>query len=136
MLESLGDYNLIGVPQNYTVSVNSGAGGNVVCDLVVPAGRIWLVKYLTAYHTDAGGGRTIVWQFKDAIRATNIQGPYSAPAANIRYPLPMGTEGIIGPLVVSPGCFNVGVICQAMGAGTTIVLEAHVHCFYGVAPLG
>jgi hypothetical protein len=135
MLESLGDYNLIGVPQNYSVSVASGAGGNIVCDLVVPAGRIWVVKYLTAYHTDAGGNRTIIWMLNDPIRVTNIQGPYAAVAANIRYDFPPAA-GVQGPFVVSPGGFNIGVICQSMAGATTIVLEAHVHCFYGVAPLG
>jgi len=134
-MHSLGDYNLVGVPQNYGVTVNSGAGGNTTCNLVVPAGRIWVVKYLVAYHDDGGASRTIVFQLLDPIRATNIQGPYLSVAANIRFELPYTTV-IQGPLVVSPGCFNVGVIAQALAANKNVTLEAHVHCFYGVPPLG
>jgi hypothetical protein len=132
---SLGDYNLVGVPQNYGVTVNSGAGGNTTAALVVPAGRIWVVKYLVAYHDDGGANRTLVYMFLDPIRVTNIQGPFLSVAANIRYELP-NTTVIQGPLVVTPGCFNVSVIAQALAANKNVTLEAHVHCFYGVPPLG
>jgi len=130
------DYNLVGVPFNYQRVVSSGAGGNTTVEVVVPAGQIWLVKFMTAYHTDGAASRVIVYYLDDAIApAVNIQLPGGASvAANIRNDYPLGTYHK-GPLVLSPGGLNIRVVCQALAAAVNGIIEVHAHRIIGVSPL-
>jgi len=132
---NLGDNNLVGMPCNYERTVNSGAGGDTQCNLVIPTGEIWIVKFLTAYHNDATGARILFWYLRDTPRAIDIMGPYLSCAANDRFPFPFPTY-VPGPFACSPGCFNVGILAAGLAANKNITLQAHVHKIYGVAPLG
>jgi hypothetical protein len=133
-MKNAGHPDLIGIPSNYQALVGSGAGADVVCNLVIPTGQIWIVKYLTAYHTDGSANKTIIWYLRDPINAIDILGPFASLAANIRYPFPFATY-VPGPFVCSPGGFNVGVLVNGMSAATNVVVEAHVHKIFGVSPL-
>jgi hypothetical protein len=130
------DYNLVGVPFNYQRVVSSGAGGNTVVAVVVPAGQIWIVKFATAYHTDGAAPRVIVWNLTDAIApAVNIQLPGGVSvAANIRADYPFGSYHQ-GPLVLSPGGLGLQVVCQALAAAVNGIIEVHAHRIIGVSPL-
>jgi hypothetical protein len=130
------DYNQVGVPFNYQRVVSSGAGGNTTVEVVVPAGQIWFVKFITAYHSDGAASRVLVYYLDDAIApAVNIQLPGGASvAANIRNDYPLGTYHK-GPLVLSPGGVNIRLVAQALAAATNAIIELHAHKILGAWPI-
>lgn len=132
-METVGDYNLIGIPTNYTRTVNSGAGGNTDVDLIVPTGHIWLLKFLTGYHADVAA-RVVSWYLTDVASGVTILLPgNTSVAANIRNPFPLGTW-IAGPLVLSPGGLSVRAVVEGATAATDCTLQALIHKIRGVPP--
>lgn len=128
------DYNQLGVPENYSRVVNSGAGGDTAVDIAVLAGEIWIAKFLTAYHADVAA-RVISWYLVHTASGIAILLPGNTPvAANIRNPFPMGTW-IAGPLLLSPLGFTVRAVVEGASVATNCTIQALVHKIRGVSEL-
>jgi hypothetical protein len=135
-MEQLGDYNLIGQPQNISVYGASGAGGDRTLLLEPPDGQVWIVKLLSGSHSGIVAV-PMQWFLRDNVRAININGPYDAAvaAAPYEYLWPFATH-CAGPLVLSSGACRVHLTMIGLAAGEDCYLKAHVHIVKGVWRLG
>lgn len=121
---------LLGIPMVKTVTVASGGGGDISLNFVVPAGQIWIPRYIQAYHDDAA--RTLSFFLVDVGSGTAmLANALAAVPTSTHYPLALDLFLASPPL--SAGAFGIRIVCYAMAGAKNLSMDGYFDVIKGVA---